>query len=139
MRALLEGHPEWAADGTLFVLFESVGGGALHYVTSEAGLDRVVHPPRLLELSRRVAESGAFGPLRPAAVRMRTEAQPLARVGAPVLCLVSLDVNRLLRHFGRRDDVPEALEMETVIRASDFAASVVSAAWRGDAAPLAYV
>ena len=41
------------------------------------------------------------------------------------------------RHYHRVEDVPEAVDLPTVIRAADFGAAVGRAALRGEAGPIA--
>jgi len=139
LESLFETHPEWSSEDTAVVHFSAVGGGSLHYARSEGGFERTVHPPMLEELARRVAASGVFAEVTPVDLVGETGAQVLGRRGAQVLSLVSLDASGAPRHAGQRDDVPEHLDMEGVVRAADFGCSVISAHWRGDAEPLAYV
>lgn len=139
MRAFLETHADWRTDRTYLIDFECVGGGSLHYVRSESTLDRVVHPPMMRELARRLAGSGAFGEVEPVDLLARTDGLVAAERDLHVLTLVSLDRGGVPRRYHRRDDLPENLEMETIIRSADFAAAVVWAALRGEADPLAIV
>ena len=139
LEAALEAHPEWCSDSTAFVHFHAVGGGTLGYARSEGILARSHHRPMLEELARRVAAGGAFA--EPAALDLfgETGARAVSRHGLQLLSLVSVDESGAPRHWNQRDDLPEHLDMEGVVRAADFGCSVVSAHWRGDAAPLAYV
>jgi hypothetical protein len=139
MRAFCDAHSDWRADSTCFVNFESVGGGSLHWVRSEGTLDRVEYPPLLRELARRVAASGVFGEVKPTDLLAGSDGRVPARRGHPTLTLVSLEPNGVPRHYHRPDDLPEALDMATVIRSADFAAAVAWAALRGEAGPLAIV
>jgi len=139
LASLLEVHPEWCEDETSLLHFSAVGAGRLHYARSEGVLGRVVHAPMLQELARRVAASGAFGEVAPVELEGETGAQQLARRGAQVLSLVSLDESGVPRCLHQREDDPEHLDLEGVVRAADFGCSVISAHWRGDAEPLAYV
>lgn len=139
MRALLEAHPEWASDRTWFVNFECVGGGALHWVRSEGTLEKTVYPPMLPELARRLASSGAFGDVTPVDLMAGTDGSVPAGRQLHALSLISLESNGVPRNYHRIEDVPESLDMETVIQAADFGAAVVTAALRGEADPLAIV
>lgn len=139
LEALLDAHPEWLGDATAFVHFAAVGGGTLHYVRSEGALAREPHRPMLQELARRVAASGVFAEVTAVELGGETGARPIARRGGQVLSLIALDETGAPRHQRQADDLPEHLDMEGVVRAADFGCSVVSAHWRGDAEPLAYV
>jgi hypothetical protein len=139
MRALLEAHPEWRAECTAFVNFASVGGGALHYLSSEGELMRAHYPTSLLELARRIAASGSYGAVSPAEVVFDTAGRLAAQRSPHVLSLVALEPNGLPRAFRERDDEPEAVDTELVVRAADFGCCVLSSFLRGDAEPLAYV
>jgi len=137
VRALLDAHPEWLSDRTLFVSFEGVGRPALHYARTGGMAERNPFPPLATELARRLAASGAFGAVTPTDVG-RSDGAAVAERGGQVLALVGADAGADER-AGAADDTPEVAQMETVVRAADFAGAVVSAALRGDAAPLAYV
>ena len=139
LASLLDLHPEWCEETTAVVHFSAVGSGELHYARSEGSERRTVHPPMLAELARRVAASGAFGSVTPTHFGGETGGAALGRRGAQVLSLVCLDASGTPRHLDQREDRPESLDLETVVRAADFGCSVVSAHWRGDAEPLAYV
>ena len=41
------------------------------------------------------------------------------------------------RNYHRESDAPEALDMETLVRAADFGAAVARVALRGEAGPIA--
>lgn len=137
MTAFVDAHPDWPVDRTFFVNFECVGGGSLHYIRSEGTLDKTSYPPLLVELARRVAASGVFGELTPADLMAATDGAVAARVGYPTLSLISLEADGVPRNYHRLDDVPESLDMPTVIRAADFGAAVARAAWSGEAGPIA--
>jgi hypothetical protein len=139
MRAFCEDHPDWSRDATYFVNFECTGGGALHYVRSEGTLERTSYPPLLLEIARRVAASGVFHTLTPTDLLAGSDGHVPARRGFPTLSLISLEENGVPRNYHRSDDLPEALDMATVVRAADFAAAVTRAALRGEAGPIAIV
>jgi hypothetical protein len=139
VRALLDAHPEWIGDDTAIVSFDCVGGGALHYARSEGALARTTHPTLLAELARRVVASGAYGEVTPADLAFETTGNQPARRGAQVLSLVSLQPDGLPLRWRSPSDLPQELDIETVIRAADFGCCVLSAYLRGDAEPLAYV
>lgn len=137
--AFLDAHPDWQSDRTLLLHFDRVGGGALHYLSSEGVLSRCVYPPRLRELARRLAEGGAFADVTPADFTGETDARRAVSRGLDALCLVALDPDGAPHRDHAPDDVSEDLDMGTVVRAADFAAAVVAAAWRGESDPLAIV
>jgi hypothetical protein len=137
MHAFLSAHPDWPTDGTFFLNFECVGGGALHWVRSEGTLAKSGYPPTLVELARRVAASGVFGQITPVDLLAGTDGHVPADRGYPALSLISLEENGVPRHYHRGEDVPEAVDLPTVIRAADFGAAVGRAALRGEAGPIA--
>jgi hypothetical protein len=143
LATFLDAHPDWRGERTLFVHFDRVGGGSLHYLASEGVLARVEHPPRLRELARRLAEGGAYPGVSEAHLAGATAAREIARRGGSVLSVVALEADGAPRgardRAGAAGDVAASLDMETVVRAADFAAAVVVAAWRGEADPLAVV
>jgi Peptidase family M28 len=136
MRALLDAHPEWEPERTAFVNFESVGGGALHWVRSEGTLARHVHAPTLTELARRLARGGSFAEITAVDLMACTDASLAAERNLHCLCLVSLEADGVPRNYHRVEDQPEALDMAGVVRAADFADEVIAAWLRGEAAPL---
>jgi predicted CoA-binding protein len=52
---------------------------------------------------------------------------------------LTLEAGGMPRNYHQLEDVPEALDMESVIRAADFAVAVAVAWLRGEAEPLAIV
>ncbi|TDJ15849.1 MAG: M28 family peptidase [Deltaproteobacteria bacterium] len=138
MRAFCDDPTEPAPAATYFVNFESVGGGTLHYVRSEGTLPQA-YPSLLLELARRVASSGLFGPVRLTDLDLRTDGQVPAARGWPALTLIGLVESGLPRGYHSAADVAEAVDLEMLIRAGDFGAAVAYAALRGEAGPIALV
>jgi hypothetical protein len=132
MRAFVEQHP-WPAEGTYWVNFECVGGGALHYLHSEGLLSRMSYTPTLIELARRVAASGAFGEVTPTNLLAATDGHVPAERGYAALSLISLESTGVPRHYHRTDDTVDGIDLTTVIRAADFGAAVVIAALKGEA------
>ncbi len=139
VRGFLDARGQAFAQGALFLHFDRVGGSALRRVRAEVGLHRLVHPPRLAELARRVAESGAFGEVGAVDRVGATGACVAAARDLHALALVSLDEDGRPRHDRQLADLPEALDMSSVVRAADFAAAVVVASLRGESDPLAIV
>jgi hypothetical protein len=139
LRAFLELHAGDFARDTLFVHFERCGGSVLARIDAEVGLARNVHPPRLAELARRVAESGAYGEVGKVDWIGATGAADVAARGLPLLTLVALDAQGLPGRDHQMADVPASIDAVGIVRAADFAAAVVEAARRGEADPLAIV
>jgi len=139
LRAFLDAHAGELARDTLFVHFERCGGSALARVAAEVGLARCAHPPRLAELARRVAESGAYGDIGSVEWIGATGAADVAARGLPLLSLVALDAQGLPGRDHQMADLPESVDTASIVRAADFAAAVVEAARRGEDAPLAIV
>jgi hypothetical protein len=139
MRAFLDAHARDPGRETLFVHFERLGGSALARVAAEVGLEHRDHPPRLAELARRVAESGAFGAVDAVEWVGATGAAEIAARGLPMLVLVSLDPDGLPGLDHQADDSPSRVDTPCVVRAADFAAAVVEAARRGESDPLAII
>jgi hypothetical protein len=137
MHAFVSAHPDWPAESTFFVNFECVGGGSLHWVRSEGTLAKSGYPPTLVELARRVAASGVFGEITPVDLLAGTDGHVPAERGFPSLSLISLEGNGVPRHYHRGEDLPEGVDLPTVIRAADFGAAVGRAALRGEAGPIA--
>jgi hypothetical protein len=129
-------HLDWPAQTTYFVNFECVGGGALHFIRSEGVLDKTTYPPRLIELARRVAEGGQFGDVTPTDLLAGTDGHVPAKHGYPTLSLISLQANGVPLNYHRPEDVVDAVDLRTVIRAADFATAVINAALRGEADPI---
>ncbi len=139
LRAALAAHPEWATERTLFVHFDCLGGGRLHYLRSEGPLTRRAYPPRLLELARRIAEGGAFAEVTAADYVGETEGRVTAARSLHALTLIALDERGGPVADHGPGDVVDALDMATVVRAADFAAAILVASWRGESDPLALV
>jgi hypothetical protein len=137
MRTLCDTHRDWAKDATYFVNFDSVGGGALHAIRSEGTLAKTAYPPLMVELARRVAASGVFAEVAVTDLMAGSDGRIPAARGFPTLSLVALDEHGVPSKYHRAGDLPEALDMATVIRAADFGAAVAWAALRGEAGPIA--
>ena len=137
MKAFVAEHADWPLDSSFFINFECVGGGTLHWVRSEGTLNRVAYPPTLLELARRVAASGVFGTVTPVDLMAGTDGSVPAARHHPSLSIISLEPNGVPRHYHRPEDVPEFLDMYTVVRAADFGAAVAGAVLRGGTGPIA--
>lgn len=134
---LLDRHPGWRGERSLLIHFDRVGGRALHYLRSESALTRTEYSPRLRELARRLAEGGAYREVTPIDFTGETDARVASARGLHALSLLSLDPDGLPRGDRSADDVAEALDLETVVRAADFAAAIAVADWRGASDPLA--
>jgi hypothetical protein len=139
MRDVLDRHPEWRSERSVLVHFDRLGRGRLGYLRSESALERLEYPPRLRELARRLAEGGAYREISSADLVGRTDAGVAAARGLHALSLLSLASDAGAPEDDAGADVPEALDMETVVRAADFAAAIVVAGWRGESDPLAIV
>ena len=135
----LDAHPEWRSDRTLCLHFDRVGGGALHYLAGERALAQTDYSPRLLELARRLAEGGSYTDVTPGLLVGETDGRRCAARGLACLTLVALEEGAVPRGDHSPDDVVESLDMQTVVRAADFAAAVVVADWRGEADGIAVV
>ena len=86
-----------------------------------------------------MAASGAFGELTSTDLMAATDGHVPARLGYASLSLISLEADGVPLNYHRSGDLPEALDMETVVRAADFGAAVVRVALRGEAGPIAIV
>jgi len=91
----------------------------------------------MVELARRVAASGVFGDVTATDLMAGSDGRVSAARGFPTLSLVALDEDGVPHDYHRVADLPEALDMATVIRAADFGAAVAWAALRGEAGPIA--
>lgn len=138
-RTFFAEHSDWPVDRTCYVNFSCVGGGALHWVRSEGALSRVVYPPTLTELARRLAHDGAFGDMTPVDLSRCTDGGVPAAHQRHTLSLIALGADGNPQGSRRAGDVAEAVDMEQVVRAADFADAVVVAWLRGDADPIALV
>jgi len=132
MRGFVARHRDWPTDTTLFVNFECVGGGTLHYIRSEGVLAKGYFPPALNEIARHVAAGGEFGAVTPADLLAATDGNVPAALGYPTLSLISLEANGVPRNYHRAEDTVDAIDTATVVRAADFGAAVAVAALRGE-------
>jgi hypothetical protein len=137
MRAFVDAHRDWSPEHTLFIHYKCVGGGALHYIRREGPLGDIASVPQLVELARRVSASGLFGELTAVDWPEDTAGGVATREGFQALSLISLEADGLPRNRRLASDLPTLLDMESVIRASDFGVAVARAALRGEAGPIA--
>ena len=132
MHGFVTRHDDWPIDKTLFVNFECVGGGALHYIRSEGLLAKAHFPAQLNDLARRIAATGAYGEVTPTDLLAATDGHVPALRGYPTLSLISLEANGVPRNYHRVEDTVDAIDPAMVVRAADFGAAVASAALRSD-------
>ncbi len=137
MHEFVHTHTAWPHDATLFLNFECVGGGRLHWVRSEGTLGRTGYPATGVELARRIAASGGFGDVTPTDLLAGTDGHVPAAHGFPSVSLISLESNGVPRNYHRADDQPAAIDSAMIIRAGDFGAAIGAAWLRGEAGPLA--
>lgn len=133
MRRLVETHPEWTRESTLFVNFECVGGGALHWVRTEGLLVKGGYPPILIDLARRVAAGGKHGEVTGVDLMAATDGHVPAALGFPTLSLISLQPNGVPLNYHRLEDTADAIDCSLVVRSADFGAAVANAALAGKA------
>ncbi len=126
-------RPDWPQDSTYCVNFECTGGGNLHIIHSEGMLSKVLYPPLMLELARRVAIAGKHGEVTPVDLLAGTDGCIPAKLGYPTLSLISLESNGVPRNYHRVEDTIEGIDPKMLVRAGEFGAAVASAALRGDA------
>jgi len=137
MRAFVDAHRDWERDHTLFVHYKCVGGGGLHYIRREGPLGDTATDSRLVELARRISASGLFGEITAVDWPEDTSGGVATQAGFQALSLISLEADGLPRSRQLASDLPESLDMETMIRAADFGVAVARAALRGEAGPIA--
>ena len=137
LRSFVEAHTDWPVEASYFVHFEPVGRGPLHYDCGAGSSARSDASPTLLELARRVSESGVFGELSPSDRFESSEVGIAADAGFPTLFLVAQTDAPAGRGEQPERGAPGAVDMPTVIRAADFGAAAARAALRREAGPIA--
>jgi len=136
MHAFVAQHRDWPTDTSRFINFECVGGGTMHYIRSEGMLLRTVYPPTLQELARRVAAGNDFGTVTPVDLLAATDGYVPAARGYPSLSLICLERNGVPRNYHLIEDTVDGVDLDSVLRAADFAAAVARAALHGATGPL---
>jgi hypothetical protein len=133
MHAFVDRHRDWSIDSTYYLNFECVGGGRLHYIRSEGVLAKGFFPPQLNEIARQLATEEAWADITPVDLLAATDGHVPAAAGYPALSLISLEANGVPRNYHRVEDTVDALDMDMVVRAADFGATVVLTALNGRA------
>ncbi len=119
-----EYFPDLGSD-VFFVNLESVGSGRLALLEGE-GPVLIRHYPRpFREFVARCARDIGVPLLRGLRSRNSTDSEVPRRHGYPVATIVSLDHDKLITHYHLDTDVPDNVDLGSVVSAAELAESVI--------------
>lgn len=112
-------------ENTYFINLESIGGGTVHYGTSEGFVRVRPYSAELISICERLKQSGEFPEIGTYEVRLGTDAMvPVVR-GFKAITIIALNENNIVPHYHTDQDVPENIDLATVERARDLALRMV--------------
>jgi hypothetical protein len=127
-RAFVRGRrKEFDRESTAFVNVDSVSYGQVAYEVSQGPVISLPHDPQLIELCQALSESGAAGPAgaRPIRHPLLDDAMPARVRRLRAITLRTTDENgNLAPWYHTHDDVPDRVDAEALMRATDFVVSL---------------
>jgi hypothetical protein len=127
-RAFVRGRrKEFDRENTAFVNVDSVSFGQVAYEVSQGPVISLPHDPQLIELCQALSESGAAGPdgARPIRHPLLDDAMPARVRRLRAITLRTTDENgNLAPWYHTHDDVPDRVDAEALMRATDFVVSL---------------
>lgn len=112
---------------TAIVNLDDVGRGTLHVGTSEGRWDRLPYRPLVTGLAERLARSGKHGDVGLADLTGRTDAGPATEAGFSAVTLTGLLDGRSPPELHTGQDRFDAVDVDTLRVAKDFALALVRA------------
>jgi len=127
-RAFVRGRrKEFDRENTAFVNVDSVSFGQVAYEVSQGPVISLPHDPQLIELCQALSESGVAGPdgARPIRHPLLDDAMPARVRRLRAITLRTTDENgNLAPWYHTHDDVPDRVDAEALMRATDFVVSL---------------
>lgn len=125
VKAFLKTHKELEPRKTLFINVESVGGGELHWVTSEGNLQRIEYPQSGISLLEKLENSNVIPSLPRAPILAPTDALALAKKDFDVVTLIALTKGTVPLNYHKISDTFDKLDTQTLTKATDVIEKII--------------
>lgn len=132
IRGFARGHFPELGPGTCFVNLESVGSGRLALLEGEGPVLMRDYPESFRRFVAECARDLGVPILRGLRSRNSTDSEVPRRHGYPVATIVSLDHDKLITHYHLDSDVPDNVDLDSVVAAAELAEAVVRRLARED-------
>jgi len=125
VKAFMKSHKELDRENTLFINIESIGGGELHWVTSEGCLQRIVTPRAGLALLDDLENKNMIPVLPRAPILSPTDSTALGKKGLNFVTLVALKDKSAPTNYHQVTDTFDKLDVPTLIAAADIVEKII--------------
>jgi len=119
VKAFMRSHKELDRENTLFINLESIGGGDLHWVTSEGCLQRIVTPRAGLALLDDLEMKNVVPVLPRSPILSPTDSTALGKKGYNFVTLIALKDKSSPINYHRVTDTFDKLDIPTLMTAAD--------------------
>ncbi|MER7211539.1 M28 family peptidase [Streptosporangium sp. NPDC000239] len=135
IRGFARRHFPDLGPGTCFVNLESVGSGRLALLEGEGPVLMRDYPEPFRRFVAECARDIGVPLLRGLRSRNSTDSEVPRRHGYPVATIVSLDHDKLITHYHLDSDVPDNVDLDSVVSAAELAEAVIRRLAREEPAP----
>jgi Zn-dependent M28 family amino/carboxypeptidase len=119
VKAFMRSHKELDRENTLFINLESIGGGDLHWVTSEGCLQRIATPRAGLAVLDDLEKINVIPVLPRAPILSPTDSTALGKKGYNFVTLIALKDKSSPINYHRVTDTFDKLDIPTLMTAAD--------------------
>jgi hypothetical protein len=125
VKAFMKSHAELDRESTLFINLESIGGGELHWVTSEGCLQGIATPPAGLALLDDLEKKSVIPVLPRLPILSPTDSTAIAKRGHNFVTLIALKDKSAPINYHRITDTFDKLDIGTLTTAADIVEKIV--------------
>ena len=118
-------HPELNKENTLFINFECLGGGILHWATGEYYFRKINYPQKGIEVIQKMEQDEIIPELPKVPLISPTDASPLANKGFNVVTLIGLNQGVVPSNYHRIDDTFDKLDQSLLIKSADIVEELI--------------
>jgi len=125
VKAFMKSHQELDRKNTLFINLESIGGGELHWVTSEGCLQQINYPQAGLVFIDELEKKSVIPSLPRAPIFAPTDATALAKKGFDFVTLIALKNKSAPMNYHKTSDTFDKLDIPTLTTAADVVEKII--------------
>ena len=125
VKAFMRSHKELDRKNTLFINLESIGGGELHWVTSEGCLQRIPTPRAGLALLDDLEKKNVIPVLPRAPILSPTDSTALGKKGYDFVTLIALKDKAAPINYHQVTDTFDKLDIPTLTTAIDIVEKII--------------
>ena len=118
-------HPELDKSNTLFINFECLGGGTLHWAIGEYYFTKVDYPQKGIEFIEEMEAKNIIPILPKVRLISPTDASPLAKNGFNVVTLIGLNKGVVPSNYHRVSDTFDKLDCTLLSKSTDIVESII--------------